>query len=111
LLGHAECDWGWDPHNPSLSVVIAPGRQRQGYGAEVLGLLFSYLFDHTVAHSVTCWIADWNEPARRFAASRGFQEAGRMRRAGIRQGQYFDVMVMDLLRPEWTQPGGGAHAS
>lgn len=111
LLGHAGCDWDWDPHNPSGSLVIAPDYQRQGYGAEVLGLLLRYLFQYTVAHNVTCWIADWNRPARLFAANQGFQEAGRMRRAGIRQGQYFDLILMDLLRPEWVRSGGSVHAS
>jgi RimJ/RimL family protein N-acetyltransferase len=111
LIGHAECDWGWDPHNPSVSVVIAPERQRQGCGAEALGLLLRYLFEYSVAHNVTCWIADWNRPARLFAASQGFREAGRMRRAGVRQGQYFDVVLMDLLRPEWAAAGGGSHAT
>jgi RimJ/RimL family protein N-acetyltransferase len=111
LIGHAECGWDWDPHNPSLSLVIAPGHQRQGHGTETMGLLLRYLFKHTVAHNVTCWIADWNHSARRFAASRGFQERGCMRRAGVRQGQYFDMILLDLLRPEWVRSRGGSHAA
>ncbi len=27
LLGHANCDWEWDPHTPDLAVVIAPALQ------------------------------------------------------------------------------------
>jgi RimJ/RimL family protein N-acetyltransferase len=101
LLGHAEFDWSWDPHCPTVSVVIAPPHQRQGCGSEALSLLLRYTFEHTPAHVVTCWIADWNQPALQFAAHRGFQEAGRMRRAGIRHGKYYDVIVTDLLRSEW----------
>ena len=110
LIGHAECEWGWDPHCPSLSVVIAPAHQRRGYGSEAFALLLRYLFEYTPAHVVACWIADWNQPALEFVRSHGFQEAGRMRRVGIRQGQYHDVMVTDLLRSEWQQLGGEPHA-
>ena len=110
LIGHAECSWEWDPHSPSVSVVIDPAYQRQGFGSQVLSLLLAYLYGYTPAHNVSCWIADWNRPALAFAAHHGFRECGRTRRAGIRQGAYFDVVVMDLLRPEWQQGGGGHHA-
>ena len=62
LIGHAACDWGWDPLSPSLEVVVAPPHQGQGSGSEVLELLLRYLFDYTPAHSAGCWIAEWNEP-------------------------------------------------
>jgi RimJ/RimL family protein N-acetyltransferase len=115
VVGHAGCDWSWDPHCPSVSVVIGPAYQRQGYGSEALSLLLGYVFEHTAAHVVACWIGDWNRPALAFAAHHGFREGGRMRRAGIRQGQYYDVIVTDLLRPEWMAEGGhggggGTHA-
>jgi RimJ/RimL family protein N-acetyltransferase len=111
LLGHAECDWGWDPHNPSLSVVIAPTRQRQGHASAAINLLLRYLFEQTPAYMVSCWVADWNEPGLRFAAQHGFQIAGRMRRAGIWHGQYFDVVVTYLPRSDWQQSGGGPRSS
>ncbi len=106
LIGHAECDWGWDPHCPSVSVVIAPAHQRQGYGSEVIHLLLRYLFDYTAAHNIGCWIAEWNLPALRFAAHHRFRMNGRMRRAGIHKGSYYDLIVADILRPEWPAPGG-----
>jgi RimJ/RimL family protein N-acetyltransferase len=108
-IGHAESDWGWDPHSPSVSVLIAPDHQRQGYGSEALRLLLDYLFDHTPAHSVGCWIADWNHPALRFIEAQGFQEGGCMRRAGIRGGAYFDVILADILRPEWREKRASDH--
>jgi ribosomal-protein-alanine N-acetyltransferase len=111
LLGHAECDWSWDPHCPSLSVVIASEHQRQGYGSESVRLLLQYLFGHTPAHVISCWIADWNRPGLQCAARHGFLAAGRMRRAGLYQGRYFDAIVADLLRSEWKQQGGAFHAA
>lgn len=116
VVGHAEGEWDWDPHNPSVSVVIDPAHQRQGLGSEALALLLRHLFDYTPANTVTCWLADWNQEGQRFAARHGFHDSGRMRRAGLRQGAYFDLVVMDLLRREWqagqaaSRDGGAGHA-
>ncbi len=112
LLGHCECDWGWDPHCPSVGLVIAPEHQRRGYGSQALDMLLCYLFEHTPAHNVSLWMADWNQAARTFAARHGFQEIGGMRRSGLRGGRSFDLVVADLLRPEWqARHGGGAHGA
>jgi len=107
LIGHAECDWHWDPHQPSVQVVIAPDYQRQGHGSEVLELLMRHLLDYTPAHNVSCWIADWNKPALTFCQRHGFRVAGRMRRAGIHQGRYFDLVINDILRTEWKAAHAG----
>ena len=101
LLGHSRCDWEWDTYSPSVEVVISPPYQRKGYGTKVLNLLIDYLFKYTPAQNINCWIADWNIQGRNFAQSHGFKEVGRMRRVGIRQGEYYDFIVMDILRDEW----------
>lgn len=103
LCGHAEMEWEWDPHCPFLAVVIAPPAQRQGLGTDAARLLLGYLFGYTPAHSTGCGMADWNAPARAFASRLGFQECGRFRREGLRDGRYTDGIVMDLLRPEWLE--------
>lgn len=101
LIGHAEFSWGWDPHAPSVSVVIDPSQQRKRYGSEALVLLLEHLFAFTPAHNVSCWIAEWNEAGLSFAAANGFQTAGRMRRVGMYEGRPFDLIITDLLRPEF----------
>lgn len=103
LIGHAEMDWDWDPHCPGVSIVIAPEHQRKGYGSQVMSLLLSYLFKNMPAHNISCWFVQWNQEARAFLKRHGFKESARMRRVGIRQGVYFDLIVADLLRPEWEQ--------
>lgn len=111
LIGHATCDGSWDPHSPSVSVVIAPSQQRGGYGSEVLRLLVAHLFLDTPAHTITGWMASWNEPALAFAAAHGFAECGRIPRAGVRDGRYYEQVVVDLLRREWTARQGEPHAA
>lgn len=102
VIGYAEADWRWDPHAPQVAVVVDPYQQRKGYGSEILDLVLTYLFEQTVAHAVHAWYADWNQAAAGFLARHGFQEAGRVRRAGLRQGGYYDLVAADLLRAEWV---------
>lgn len=101
VIGHTGCDWGWDPHCPDSTLVIAPPQQRRGYGSEVVQILLSYLYGQTPAHNVSVWMADWNQPARQFAVKHDFQECGQWRRAGLRGGAFFNVIQMDILRTEW----------
>jgi RimJ/RimL family protein N-acetyltransferase len=101
LIGHAELDRGWDPHAPSLWLLITPAHQRQGNGSEILRLLLNYYFEDTPAHNVSLWAADWNQPALDFARKHGFQECGRWRRDDWRNGAYVNGVIFDLLRPEW----------
>jgi diamine N-acetyltransferase len=103
LVGHAECDWGWDPHCPQIAVVIDPTHQGKGYGSEVVQTLVGYLFKNTPAHNINGWLAEWNQAARGFAATHGFKESGRWRREGIRDGKSYDGILVDILRPEWVE--------
>lgn len=107
LIGHIVADWGWDPHSPGISLAVSPPHQRQGYGGEALKLILTYLYNHTPAHNVSSWLADWNEAGRNFAAKSGFTECGEIRRDGIKNGAYFNSVVVDILRPEWKEKFGG----
>lgn len=112
VVGYLDCSWGWDTHSPNLSVVIHPEEQRQGYGGEALGLMLRYLFEHTPAHNISTWVADWNDDGRGFAAKNGYRESGAIRRAGIRGGIYYTTVLVDILRPEWeARRGGESHGA
>jgi RimJ/RimL family protein N-acetyltransferase len=107
LVGHVDCEWGWDPYSPFFSVLIAPDHQRQGYASEALEIILRYLYENTPAHNISGAFADWNTPARELARRRGFSESGRWRRSGFHQGQYYDTILVDILRPEWLKRKGG----
>ncbi len=101
LIGHAFVFWGWDPHCPTIGLVIAPEHQRQGYGSEALTVLVRWVFGTMPAHNISAWVADWNEPARELFLKYGFTESGKARRDGVRNGKFFDEVFYDILRPEW----------
>ncbi|MBT3390717.1 MAG: GNAT family N-acetyltransferase [Chloroflexi bacterium] len=107
-IGHVNGEWGWDAHCPEIEIRIAPDYQRQGYGSEVMQLLLDYFFERTPAYNLGSGMADWNQAARKFAQKFGFTETGKMRRAGLRDGAYFDWIGVDILRPEWLAQKGAA---
>lgn len=108
LVGHAQCFWGWDAHCPTVSVTVAAAHQRNGIGSDVLRLLLEYLFGNTPAHNVNGWVAGWNDPGLAFARTQGFAESGRVPRGGIRDGAYYEEVMVDILKREWIGEGGGS---
>ena len=106
LLGFAVLDPSWEPLAPFVVVVVDPGHQRRGYGAEALELLLDYVFRTTPAIGAMTWIDEWNDGGLAFASAFGFQEAGRARREGIRDGTYYASVGLDLLREEWEARSG-----
>jgi RimJ/RimL family protein N-acetyltransferase len=113
LVGYCGLGWAWDPHSPWTSVVVEPTQWRRGYGTEALGMLLDFAFGSTVAHSISCWIVEWNLEGLAFAESLGFKRSGKVRRAGIKDGAWYDAVPMDLLRREWAvrRKDGAGHAT
>jgi len=103
VIGHAAAYWRWDVHCPGVEVVISPTYHHKGYGSEALRLLLQWVFDSTLAHNIGVDVADWNLPAQKFFHKHGFQESGRLRREGIREGNFYDLILFDILRREWQR--------
>ncbi len=103
LVGHIDLDWGWDPHCPGIGMVIAPKHARKGLENQALDWALDYLFMNTPAHNIDINLPDWDAEGIEFVESYGFQQAGRFRRIGIRNGKYFDWLIYDIIRPEWLE--------
>lgn len=101
VVGHALCDWGWDAMNPWLGLAVAPQHRRRGYGTAASTLVLSWVFDHTIAHTVQAWTPAWNDPGIAFLGALGFSRAGGVRHAWLRDGVWHDDLAFDLLRSEW----------
>jgi RimJ/RimL family protein N-acetyltransferase len=111
LVGHVRADWEWDPHCPSVCVVLAPAGRHRGYGSAALGLAVGYLFLETPAHVVSGWVASWNDPALAFAARNRFRQAGRRPCAAMHGGVFTSDVAFDLLRSEWETAGRRLHGA
>ena len=81
--------------------------QGQGYAAEALQLLLSYSFFHLNMNRVYLYVFADNDRAVRLYERAGFQVEGRLRQAHYAQGIFNDVLLMALLRSEFSERRSG----
>jgi len=101
FLGHIVIDYGWDTLQPSISITITPSKQKKRFGTEALHLGINYIFNSLPAMQINCWISESNAIGLQFAEKNGFKQGGRMRRVGMAQGKFYDLIVCDMLKTEW----------
>ncbi|WLD94290.1 GNAT family N-acetyltransferase [Alkalihalobacillus sp. AL-G] len=75
-----------------------------GYGTDAFSLWTNYIFDHmdVVRVGISTWSG--NERMIGLAQKIGMLEEGRIRKARVVNGEYFDSIKMGMLREEWEQP-------
>ncbi len=73
----------------------------RGYGTEAKLLLLEYAFDHLGLHALMSYV--WEPNARSAAAllKQGYKPAGRYRFEDVRDGEYRDALLFDVLRDDW----------
>ena len=74
----------------------------QGYGTEGAKLMIDYGFGTLNLHRIYLRVFAFNERARRSYIKIGFREEGVFRDAVYRDGRYHDVLVMSILKSEWS---------
>jgi RimJ/RimL family protein N-acetyltransferase len=75
----------------------------QGYGTETMRLLLHHGFTTLNLHRIFLRVYEENPRAVRAYEKAGFILEGRMRQAEFRDGNYLDVLLMSVLRPEWKE--------
>jgi RimJ/RimL family protein N-acetyltransferase len=98
-----------DFRNRNAELGIAIGEKDcwgRGYGTEVIRLMVDHAFATLNLHRVWLRVNDNNERAYRCYLRAGFQKEGVLRQEYYREGRYWDVIAMSILRDEW-QAGRG----
>ncbi len=74
-----------------------------GYGTDAFPLWTDYIFEHmdVVRVGISTWSG--NERMMKLASKFGMIEEGRIRKARIVNGEYYDSIKMGVLREEWEQ--------
>lgn len=98
----------WDQRNRSVEFGIKIAREEdrgRGLGGEALRLWISYLFATLAVDRIHLSTMPDNKLAHGLYEKLGFQEYGRARKAyfDARSNDYIDMVLMDLLREEWTE--------
>ena len=75
----------------------------RGYGTEATALMVEYGFTTLNLNRVWLHVYEYNSRGRRAYEKVGFRLEGTLRKHCFREGKYWDVIVMGLLREEWSQ--------
>jgi RimJ/RimL family protein N-acetyltransferase len=78
-----------------------PGDRRKGYGTDALNLLLRYAFAELNLFRLSTLIPEYNLGAVRLFQKAGFIEEVHRRQALNRDGRYWDLIHVGMLRDEW----------
>lgn len=73
----------------------------QGYGTDAMRVLIRYAFEELNLRRISLSVFEYNERAVKCYRKLGFKEEGRGREQLRREGRYWDLIYMGLLREEW----------
>ncbi|WP_373232189.1 GNAT family N-acetyltransferase [Cohnella sp.] len=96
----------WKNRVGRIGIVIGSlDHMGYGYGTEAMKLLVAFAFREMNLNRLELEVYDFNERAYRCYISCGFKEEGRLREKQYKNGRYWDVIQMGILRSEWVGEG------
>ena len=105
LVGFAklsEIEWTHGVGQIRLGIGDSADR-RKGFGSDALRLLLRYAFQELNLYRLGAIIPEYNQGALRLFTKAGFVEEVRRRQAVQRQGRFWDLLHLGILKDEWTQ--------
>lgn len=93
----------WKNSNAGVSIFIGNDTYRgKGYGTEAMHLLMDFVFSQMSINKIRLQVYSFNERAIRSYEKCGFKTEGVLRQEIFRNGEYFDVIAMGILRNEYN---------
>lgn len=98
----------WISHNGEIGVlaIYNPDHWGKGYARDAMKVLLDIAFNVIDLHNVYLWVVGYNDRAIRFYEKIGFKVQGKLRELAFRNGKQYDVVVMDILKPEFIEKYG-----
>jgi len=98
----------WDPRNRTVEIGLeigVPEYRSKGYGTEMVALFVEYMFRNLNINRIELSVLRENEQAIHLYEKLNFKACGYRREAifNSRLNRYSDILMMDLLRPEWEK--------
>jgi RimJ/RimL family protein N-acetyltransferase len=95
-------DINWQGRSAELGIMIGEKSEwNKGYGREAMWLMMQHGFETLNLHRIVLHVYPENGGAVRVYEKIGFVHEGRLRDDHYANGQYSDVLLMSMLRPEW----------
>jgi RimJ/RimL family protein N-acetyltransferase len=94
----------WRIRQAEFGIVIgAKQHWDKGYGTEALELMIQHGFHTLNLNRISLRVYENNPRAIRSYEKAGLSIEGRLRQGHYDDGQYFDVILMSILRSEWQE--------
>lgn len=104
LLGLVDLDVQWTHRNAWVAIGLGQREDwGQGYGTEAMRLILRYGFMELNLRRVTLSVFGYNPRAVRSYENVGFVVEGRQRQRISRDGQWYDILFMGILKDEWEE--------
>jgi RimJ/RimL family protein N-acetyltransferase len=87
-------------------LVGEPSLRRRGLGTQMVRGVVRSGFDELGLHRIELLVFDFNQPAIACYRTVGFRIEGHLRDALYSQGQFWNLVLMSILKPEWRRPEG-----
>lgn len=84
--------------------IMEPDRRGKGLGTEAVRLATDYAIHALNMHNVQLRTYAYNWAGQHAYAKAGFSEYGRRREARFHNGEWWDVIFMDVIASEWESP-------
>lgn len=92
------------PDHAEMGIVLGEKDYwNRGLGTEAVRLITDYGFTALSLHGISLWVKSYNQRAIRVYEKVGYQESGRMRDFYKVDGEYYDQVLMDVLREEFYE--------
>ncbi|MFN8449596.1 MAG: GNAT family protein [Anaerolineae bacterium] len=107
----------WQARHCTLVIGIDPALRGRGYGTDALRVALRYAFLELNLNRVGLDVMSYNAAGIRAYTKVGFTHEGTQRSVVFRDGVYYDIHMMGILRSEWetlynqppiSYPAGGA---
>ncbi|MFN8530240.1 MAG: GNAT family protein [Anaerolineae bacterium] len=97
----------WQARHCSFFIGIGlPADRGQGYGTDAIRVMLKYAFLEMNMHAVRLEVMAYNPGGIRSYEKAGFKLDGTLRAWVYRDGVYYDVHAMSILRSEWEAQYG-----
>lgn len=94
----------WKNRCGEIGIVIGAEQHRgKGIGAEALSLLQDFAFNRVNLNRLEIKVHSYNTPALRCYRKSGFVEEGRLRANFYIHGDYFDTIILSMLKSEFIR--------
>jgi len=95
-------NFDWIVRSAEVGIMIGDKSVwNQGYGTETMHMLLRHAFRTLNLHRLFLRVYSHNVYAIRTYEKVGFVHEGRLRKAVFRDGEYYDLIMMSVLRDEW----------